>query len=340
MQRFPNLVLFLAICCFALAPASTMACGMPLNARIASEKALIVFDGQTVALTTSVGLEPTDANAAVVFPVPAPAEVDQPAGGEQLFSYLEGVTAPLLRVEQRYHWGFEPDGAMTGGAPPGGVAVLGRETLGGYDVARLAADDPQALGRWLAENGFDTPAGAEDILAAYVAEGWSFVAVRLAPDAPGGSLAPLRMRYTDNEVVYPMRLGALSEEPVGVDLYVVANYRTAIDGLETAFAGTVSSLEAQPGPEIGALLSGAPYMTKLISRGINPASITSDALARQADNDEPYREVITRYDDIWIFSVFGPLIAMVIAAIMLSVGVFYGALALRRRMQEIESKEP
>jgi hypothetical protein len=180
-----------------LAPASASACGMPLNARIASERALIVFDGQTAAITLGIGIEPEAADAAVIFPVPAPPEVDQPAGGEALFSYLEQVTRPTVQVERQLRWGFDPgfDGLTGGAAPPGGVELLGRETLGGYDVARLAADDPQALSGWLADNGFSLPTGADPILAAYVAEGWSFVAVRLVPDAPGGSLAPLRMRW-------------------------------------------------------------------------------------------------------------------------------------------------
>jgi hypothetical protein len=335
-----RLLLAPVIILLALLPSAASACGIPLNARIASERALLVFDGQSVSMTTSMGLEPTEPNAAVIFPVPAAPEVDQPVGGDQLFTYLEQATAPLIQVEQRYRWGFEPPFEAVGsGLAPGGVAVLGRETLGGYDVARLTADDPQALNRWLTENGFTLPEGAEPILAAYVAEGWSFVAVRLAPDAPGGSLAPLRMRYPATELIYPMRLDSLSDQVVGIDLYIVANYRVEIDRLDTAFAGALTLLEPPPAAELTTLLSGATYLTKLTTRDLDPDSINSDFIARKAASDEPYREVITRYEDVWVFSTFGPLIAMLIVVVGLSAGTLYGAFILRRRMQEIEPKE-
>lgn len=334
----PSFLLLLLI----FAPASANACGMPINARIASEQALIVFDGQTSAITTSIGIEPSAPDAAVIFPVPASPEIDQPVGGEALFGYLAQVTKPLVQVERELLWGFDPgfDGMVGGTAPTGGVDLLGRETLGGYDVARLAADDPQALSGWLAENGFSLPQGAEPILAAYVEEGWSFVAVRLAPNAPGGSLAPLRMRFPATEIVYPMRLGKLSDRPVSVDLYLVTGYRTTIDGLNTGYAGPIAALDEPPAAELAAILAGGSYLTKLSSDSIAPEQITADAVARQAANDEPYRTVTTRYEQVWIFSEYSWEIVGLVAFLLLSFSIIVVALFFRKRMGEISQPKP
>ena len=91
--------------------------------------------------------------------------------------------------------------------------MIGREVVGGYDVARLAADDPQALSDWLDENGYTLPEGAEPILSEYVEEGWKFVAIRLAPDSDG-FIKPLDVEFPTDEFVYPMKLSQLAEDPI------------------------------------------------------------------------------------------------------------------------------
>ena len=69
--------------------------------------------------------------------------------------------------------------------------MIGRENVGGYDVARLGAGDGAALQEWLDRNGYPLPEGAEPILSDYANEGWRFVAIRLAPKADG----PTRSRW-------------------------------------------------------------------------------------------------------------------------------------------------
>jgi hypothetical protein len=95
------------------------------------------------------------ARAAVVLPVPSDPEVQAIAQGDPL-AYLDAATAP----EPEPSSGDE--GAVGSGAA---LDVLGRDTVGGYDVARLAAEDPRELQRWLDRNGYELPAGAEPILA-------------------------------------------------------------------------------------------------------------------------------------------------------------------------------
>lgn len=329
----------LLACCLgailALAPVGAYACGIPLEAQITHERALLIVEGPRQQLITSVDLIQADPQAAVIFPVPGRPEVDQPPGGEELFSYLEQATRPEIRREQRLVWRVQPEG-LDGGAPAG-AQLIGRETIGGYDVSRLAADDGAALLAWLAENGYSLPPPAEPILGAYAAEGWSFVAVKLAAAAPEGSLAPLRISYTAERPVYPMRLGALSDRPVSVDLYLLGDGRYSLDALETAFAGPVDQLDPPPPAELAGLLTGA-YLTKLRGEALEPASLGADFLPVPAPDNTPYREVVTVYEEISILQ-RGGLIMGLFCVVILSSLALGTAIGVRRRIDALSPDE-
>jgi hypothetical protein len=330
-MRLP-IVLLLAVL-LALGPSAALACGLPLDARIASEQALLVLDGPRQQLIASVDLRDAAPDAAVIFPVPAaPEAVDQPAGGGELFAYLREATRPTIRTEPRLRWGREPEAA--GGAPRG-VDLLGQETIGGYEVARLAADDAGALAAWLAANGFTAPPAAEPILAAYIADGWSFVAVKLAGDAPDGSLEPLRISYTSERRVYPMRLGALANAPVSVDLFVLDAGRAEAPPMRTAFAGPVAALDPPPPPQLAQLLAGGAYLTHLRASALDPAGLSADFPVLRAASDEPFRDEVVVIDDVYLVSEYPALVAAMLCLFSitpLSLGL---AIGIRRRMETI-----
>ncbi len=131
--------------------------------------------------------------------------------------------------------------------------MLGRETIGGYDVARLGAGDAAALEGWLDRNGYALPPGAEPILDEYVGEGWRFVAIRLAPGADG-RLKPLAVSFPTEAPVYPMKLAQLGTEPVNLTLYVLADGERSVEGLDPAFAAPVADLDPPPPPRLAPLL--------------------------------------------------------------------------------------
>lgn len=314
----------------ALAPALARACGLPLEARISYEQALLIVEGRRQQLIATVDLRDAAPDAGVVFPVPGlPEAVDQPAGGGELFPYLKQATRPLVRRERRFVWAPAPDRV---GAPAGGVAVLGEQTLGGYTVARLAANDPGALQAWLTEHGYGLPPAAEPILAAYVAEGWGFVAVKLAASAPNGSLDPLRISYESDQLVYPMRLGALADQPIAVDLFVLAPYRVAAPPLATAYAGPVAQLDLVPPAGLAPLLGAAPYLTHVRGEALNPAAISGDLILSQAPSDEPYREEIIVYDEVAILGEGRGLFVALVCLTMITPLSLLIALAIRRRI--------
>jgi hypothetical protein len=333
MPFYPPRILIALL--LALAPMSALACGLPLEARITREQALLIVDGERQQLVATVGLSDAAPDAAVIFPVPAaPDAVDQPAGGAELFPYLQEATQPLVRTERRVRWGLRRDEAA-GGAAPAGVDVLGHEVIGGYEVARLAAADAGALSTWLAENGYSLPPAAEPILAAYVAEGWAFVAVRLADAAPEGSLAPLRISYSSPLRVYPMRLGALSDAPVSVDLFVLDAGRAEAPPMETAFAGAVAGLDPAPPPAVAAIFGDAAYLTRLRARELDPATLSADFPVGRAATDEPFREEVVAVEDVYLLEEAPGIFFAMACLVAITPLSLIGALAIRRRMDAL-----
>ncbi len=336
------LALFAALVA-AYAPAQALACGMPLGARIPAEQALISFVNGREEIITSVQLAADRLGAAVIFPVPGVPEVSALADNA-LFDYLADVTRPQVQTKE-IPLGPGTDAPAAAGAP-GGVNVLGREVLGGYDVARLAADDPRALQQWLDQNGYSTPAGAAPILQAYVDEGWKFVAVKLAENQAGnGKLAPLRLAFDAPRMVYPMRLGQLADGPLDVLLYILAEHRAEHSLMPTEYAGPVAGLDKPPPAGLAGLLR-APYLTKLRNTRLAPASLGADFVIGQAASDAPFRltqtrTVYVRQDTPAALgrSMAGPIIgvALVFLASTLALGF---ALGLRKRINAIAGPDP
>lgn len=208
---------------------------------------------------------------ALVIPVPvvlAPEDVSTLDRG--VFDRLQAVAAPHMveLYEQdpcperaRPGWGIGGGmsaegstrgggGAPTGAPPPPAVVVEAQFQEGEYDITILGANDSAALERWLGQNGYHLPVGAERFLRPYVEAGMKFFVARVdiarlrevaarrqqqlarnagwmaqgglgqlvegppvegAPDPGlGRFLSPLRMHYESDEFSLPVRLGLLN----------------------------------------------------------------------------------------------------------------------------------
>lgn len=248
-------------------PAGACACGIAIEATVSEERALVIEGDGSEEIILSLDLASDGSEApAVVLPVPGEPEVAAIESGDPL-AYLDEVTAAQEAVG-----GAPGDGSDGAGAP---VDVIGRDEIGGYDVSRLAATEPGALERWLADNGYELPPGAEPILAEYVDEGWSYVAIRLA-ESGDGRLRPLRVSFPAETPVYPMRLAQLGTVPIGLTLYVLADGEREVSGLTSGWDGPVADLAPPPPPELEEIFSHGSYLTKLEASAADPAGFTTD----------------------------------------------------------------
>jgi hypothetical protein len=107
-----------------------------------------------------------------------------------------------------------------------GVQVLKNEVVGPYETVQLASDDANALNAWLAKNGYSVPQDVQPVIAAYVAEKFNFLALKLVPGQGVQSMRPVRVTTTGAGAVLPLRMVAAGTgATVGIGLWVVAEGR-------------------------------------------------------------------------------------------------------------------
>lgn len=319
-----------------ISPAYACGCGAMVPERgtrmaVDRETSVVGWDGRTEQIVMRFTVDGDAPKAAWIMPVPGRATVE--LGDAALFDKLEAVIAPEHRTRHYFwprakDWPFSGSDSDSAGAPaPGGsaaVGVVGRERLGGFDVARLTATDPGALRGWLERNGFELPAGLADDLRPYVAGKWEYVAVRLAPEAQGkvlrGTLDPLRLRFASDTLVYPMRLSRRAKTAQSLGLFVLAPHRmepvSSIGGdvPEVTYAGRVTA----DGILAGYTSAGETFLTALDQRFPEPGRIDGDHELRAATADTPFRQVVYRDSlltvgtvPVWLLTVGGGLVALV-----------------------------
>jgi len=144
----------------------------------------------------------------------APRIVPPPTRCTQPFPAPFGAAAPnSLRVA---------DGAAGGG----GVLVDDLERVGPYEPQLVSSEDASALITWLNDNDYLITEEMEPAVADYVADGMKFLAMKLAPDANVGDIAPIRVTYPGDEPMVPLVLTSVGAEPeMGVLVFVAGDSR-------------------------------------------------------------------------------------------------------------------
>lgn len=198
---------------------------------------------------------------------------------------LAGVVFPTLG-------GRSQPGIMQSGRP---IAIEKQARVGNYQVEVVRAQTAQALDDWLAAGGFARlPTKGREIVGNLIREKWCFVAAKLQRDGAGvGRPHPMSLQFPAKELVYPMRLTALAESAVYLDLFVIADRRAASNPLALTYCEQFNeaarfwefpksmSFEKKMGFWQGCTL------TRLEGR-LTPAQMTKD-IAFQWRAPEPYR---------------------------------------------------
>jgi Uncharacterized protein conserved in bacteria (DUF2330) len=108
----------------------------------------------------------------------------------------------------------------------GGVNVIAQSVVGPYDTVQLQSTDPTALSDWLTANGFAIPADIEPVIAAYVKEGFDFLALKLQPGQGVQAMRPVSVTSAGAGLSLPLRMVAAGTgATVGVTLWVLAGGR-------------------------------------------------------------------------------------------------------------------
>jgi uncharacterized protein DUF2330 len=119
-------------------------------------------------------------------------------------------------------------GGYGGSADAGAAAVtvIAQQTIGPYDTVQLQSSNANALDSWLATNGYVIPADVQPIVAAYVQEGFDFLALKLAPGQGVQAMRPVRVSSPGAGASLPLRMVAAGTgATVGITLWVIADGR-------------------------------------------------------------------------------------------------------------------
>ena len=110
-----------------------------------------------------------------------------------------------------------------------GVTIEASYTVGEYDILILSATQSDGLVRWLAENDYRIPAGAERVIGSYLKQDMRFFVARvnLTEQSKLGFsyLRPIQIAYESPKFMLPIRLGTLNAQGAQ-ELYVYALTRT------------------------------------------------------------------------------------------------------------------
>jgi len=192
---------------------------------------VMMREGTRTVLSMENNYQGPPADFALVVPVPVVLEKEQVKTLPQaVFERVDKLAAPRL-VE---YWEEDPcapevleEGAASQGLGygagglaldrkgGGAVRIEAQFEVGEYEIVILSADDSTALDKWLRDNEYKIPAGAEPALKPYVEEGWKFFVAKVDASKvkfEGGmaKLSPLRFHYDDDQFRLPVRLGLLN----------------------------------------------------------------------------------------------------------------------------------
>ena len=181
---------------------------------------------------------------ALVVPVPVVLTEGQVnVGDKKLFERIDSFTAPRL-VEyfdedpcQRYNLGAVMESAdmvrskSSRKSPRSskslGVTIEEKFTVGEYDILILSAKESNGLEKWLKQNKYNIPKGANKVLAPYIKQKMKFFVAKVNIDKQSKTgltyLRPLQFAFESEKFMLPIRLGMLnSDGPQDLFVYVLS----------------------------------------------------------------------------------------------------------------------
>ncbi len=172
-----------------------------------------------------------------VLPIAGAATIGISSDG--LFATLDAMTqvevvpppsncpTPPQSCYQQYGEGDMAPSASAGASGGGGVTVTAQQTIGPYETVQLhATDGSNALPDWLTSHGYTIPDDIKPVIAAYVAEHFDFLALKLVPGTGIQAMRPVRVTTQGASVALPLRMiQAGTGANVGIVLWTVAEGR-------------------------------------------------------------------------------------------------------------------
>ncbi|HTV30073.1 MAG TPA: DUF2330 domain-containing protein [Xanthobacteraceae bacterium] len=208
-----------------------------------SSKVVLARDGQQTSITMASDYEGKPNDFALVVPVPTFIEKSQISVVDtKTIDHLDSFTQPRLvqyfdedpcrRLDAvsilSYDRAVRTASAVPAPAPTAyaGVKVEARYDVAEYDISILSAEQSDGLIRYLTDNGYKIPAGAEPVVNSYIRQKMHFfvakVNVQRLNDLGRAYLKPLQVRYETAKFMLPLRLGTVNANgPQDLTIYAL-----------------------------------------------------------------------------------------------------------------------
>ncbi|HPF78154.1 MAG TPA: DUF2330 domain-containing protein [Alphaproteobacteria bacterium] len=221
-----------------------------------ASKVVMSREGERTVMTMANDFKGDVDDFAIVIPVPTVIKKSQVnIGDSKLIDHLDAYTAPRLveyydenpchpRMEMMAmsaapQTAMRKGGSMDAAAKALGVTIEESFSVGEYDILILSAEESDGLFKWLNQEGYKLPKGAEKILGSYIKQDMKFFVAKVNLDEFESSgytyLRPLQVAYESDKFMLPVRLGTLnSKGPQDLLLFTLTkkgrveptNYRT------------------------------------------------------------------------------------------------------------------
>jgi hypothetical protein len=274
-----------------------------------TQKALLVYDAeaQREDLVIQASFEGDAEDFGWIIPVPARPEID--TADNILFFECADLTSPVVRRRGTSGcFGGQEEVLSPGeGGRDNGLVIYDDQVVGIYRALTLGAENAGALTDSLSAWGYlhaDNQEAAEAALQFYVDKSWYFVALRVDAASArheakipwSGGIDPIHLSFTSPEIVYPLRISAISAAyNTEVLIYAVADHRLTFPGAGTEYANHLRGVElsflVRQAPHLWRYLPGPCFLTKLRCF-YTPEEMTDDIVLVQAANDVEYRLTI------------------------------------------------
>jgi hypothetical protein len=234
---------------FALAPALALALAGEREARacggcfhpptqtqsdITDERMLLAVSQTQSTLYDQIRYAGSPSSFAWVLPIHGTVTVGLSA--DVLFDSVDALTAthitpPESTCPQPCSFGAGNNSGSSSGSASAGtsapaVTVTKQENVGPYATVQLHSTDANALSDWLAQNGFSIPAAVTPVIAAYVSEGFDFLAMKLLPNQGVQAMRPVRVTTPGASLSLPLRMASVGTgNTVGITVWIVSDGR-------------------------------------------------------------------------------------------------------------------
>jgi len=231
-----------------------------------NQLAMIIFDDMVEKIIFQVNYEGEAEDFAWVIPVP-----EYPylfSVDSEIFYELHKLTQPPP-ANQGCGW---ENGIPAPGLEDGGVHIWEENQVGIYDTTTLSASDPNSLIDWLNSNGYTFPVGGQEILNHYMQKNWFFVAMKIQSgelmtdsDYYSGAIQPLGIMFFSEEMIYPMKISALSTPSWGTEvlIYAFSDNRVTFPGAKEEFYVPITPEQLKEYPILQGLIDETFILTKL-----------------------------------------------------------------------------